>query len=209
MASLRDNYERLFGRGKLTERVVFFSDAVFAIALTLLVIDLKVPEEYHGETSWDVIVSLVPGFIGYVISFTVIAINWTTHHRKFRVIQEFDNTLIWLNFVLLFFVAFVPFPTSLMSEYPGEIASVVLYSVVVMLLNLSQFALWSYAWRKKMMKPEVDVQMFRYVARNILVTPVVFGLSILIAVFWDPAIAMYSWILLWPASVIASRFGRG
>jgi uncharacterized membrane protein len=155
-----------------------------------------------------VIVGLLPGYIAYVISFVVIAINWMTHHRKFRVIEEFDGTLIAINFVLLFFVAFVPFPTSLISEFPGETGSVVLYASVVMCLNLSQLALWSYAWHKKMMKPEVDMRMYRYVVRNILVTPAVFGLSILIAIFWAADWAMYSWILLWPASVIVARTGR-
>lgn len=208
MGSVRESYARLFGRGNNTERLVFFSDAVFAIALTLLVVDLKVPDVDDGESSWDVIVSLISGFIAFVISFTVIAINWFSHFRKFRVIKEFDGRLMAINFVLLFLVAFTPFPTSLIAEYPSEVASVVLYASVVTLLNLTQLWLWSYAYRHKMMDEGVDLPLYRFVRRNILVLPVVFGASILIAIFWDPTIAMYSWFLLYPATVLTRLLSR-
>ena len=209
MPSLRDRYATLFGHGRMTERVVFFSDAVFAIALTLLVIDLRVPQVDNGETSLDVIVSLIPGFLGYVISFWVIAVNWSGHHRKFRVITGFDSRLIQLNFVLLFLIAFTPFPTSLISEYGGEIASVVLYASVIMALNLVQLAMWSYAWHHDLIDKLVEPDMYRYVVRNLLVVPAVFGSSILVAVFWDPSIAMYWWLLTLPASIIVARVGAG
>lgn len=202
---MRDRYARLFGPGRQTERVVFFSDAVFAIALTLLVIDLKVPEVDNGETSLDVVVSLLPAFLGYVISFAVIAVNWLGHHRKFRVITGFDSRLLQLNFLLLFLIAFVPFPTSLLSQYPREIMSVVLYASVVGLLNLAQLAMWSYAFGHGLMDESVDRDMYRYVRRSLLVVPIVFGLSILVAVFWDPNIAMYFWLVLVPVSIIVPR----
>ncbi|CAN5469927.1 TMEM175 family protein [soil metagenome] len=207
MGAVREQYDRLFGRGVLTERLAFFSDAVFAIALTLLVIDLKVPDEYHGETSWDVIVGLLPGFLAFVISFCIIAINWIGHHRKFRVITAYDPGLIRLNFVLLFLVAFTPFPTSLMAEYPGEVASVVLYAAVVSLLSLAQLAMWVYAYRRGLMEKGVDAGVYRYVSRNLIVVPVVFGISILIAIFWDPTVAMYFWFVLIPANIVAGRVG--
>lgn len=208
MASVRERYHDLFGKGHETERVIFFSDAVFAIALTLLVIDLRVPEEDHGETSLDVIVSLLPGFLGYVISFAVIAVNWLGHHRKFRVIKSYDTRLLQLNFAILFLIAFVPFPTSLISEYPGEVPSVVLYSVVVGTLNLAQLAVWSYAYRHGMTDDSVDVGIYRYVRKNLLVVPAVFALSILVAIFWDPYAAMYSWILIWPVTKIVQLINR-
>jgi len=208
MSSVRERYRQLFGTGRETERIILFSDAVFAIALTLLVIDLKVPEEDHGETSLDVIVGLLPGFLGYVISFAVIAVNWLGHHRKFRVIKSYDTRLLQLNFVILFLIAFVPFPTSLISEYAGEVPSVVLYSVVVGTLNLAQLAVWSYAYRHGMIDDSVDEGIYRYVRKSLLVVPAVFACSILIAVFWDATAAMYSWILIWPVTAIVERINR-
>ena len=209
MTSLRERYATIFGHGRMTERVVFFSDAVFAIALTLLVIDLRVPEVDNGETSLDVIVSLIPGFLGYVISFCVIAINWSGHHRKFRVINAFDSRLLQLNFLLLFLIAFTPFPTSLISEFPGEVPSVVLYASVIISLNLVQLAMWSYAWHHDMIDTLVEPDIYRYVVRNLLVVPVVFGSSIVVAIFWDAQIAMYWWLLMVPLSIIMGRLGGG
>jgi uncharacterized membrane protein len=169
-----------------------------------LVIDLRVPED-SGESSGDVVASLFPGFIAYVVSFAVIALNWTSHHRKYTVITGYNGRLIQLNFLLLFLVAFVPFPTSLISEYPGEVTSVVLYAAVVGLLNIVQLLIWVYAWRAKLIDDSVDVEVYRLVCRNLLVVPIVFGASILIALFWDPTIAMYSWFLLVPVNVIMGR----
>lgn len=205
MPSLRERYATIFGHGRMTERVVFFSDAVFAIALTLLVVDLRVPQIDNGETSGEVIVDLLPGFLAFVISFAVIALNWNGHHRKFRVINGFDTRLIQLNFLLLFLIAFTPFPTSLLSEYPGEVPSVVLYAAVVASLSLVQLAMWSYAWRHDMIDAIVEPDMYRYVRRNLLVVPIVFGISIVIAVFWDANIAMYSWLVLVPLTIIVAR----
>lgn len=207
MRTVREQYREIFGRGRTTERLIFFSDAVFAIAMTLLVIDLRVPEVDGGESATEVIVSQLPGFLGYVISFAVIAINWSGHHRKFRVITQFDSRLIQLNFLLLFLIAFTPFPTSLISEYPTDVASVVLYASVVMSLNLVQLAMWSHAWHREMIDTTVSPAVYRYVVRNLLVVPAVFGLSILIALFWDPGIAMYSWLLILPVTILVARLG--
>ncbi|MDP3207735.1 MAG: TMEM175 family protein, partial [Rhodoglobus sp.] len=84
MTDVRSRYRRVFIEGSNTDRLVFFSDAVFAIALTLLVIDLKVPSDGSG-TAWEVIASQVPDLFAYALSFAIISINWVAHHRLFRV----------------------------------------------------------------------------------------------------------------------------
>jgi len=205
MEDMRTRYSRLFTRGANPERLVFFSDAVFAIALTLLVIDIKVPADEGTTTAGDVIVSQWPAFLAYALSFAIIALNWMSHHRKFRVITSHDGGLMALNFVLLFFVAFVPFPTSLISEYGADVAAVVLYAFVVGMLTVLQLAIWAYAWHKGLVNQEVDKPLYRYAARTPLAVPVVFWLSIPIAIFIDPAVAMYSWFLLFPVDIIWGR----
>ena len=206
METVRDRYRRLFDRGRSMDRLVFFSDAVFAIALTLLVIDIKVPLGDEGGSA-QVVLDALPSIYAYALSFYVIAVNWMGHHRKYGHIVRFDSRLIGLNFLLLLMIAFVPFPTSLIAEYGGEVTSVVLYAVVVSSLSLLQLANWVYAYHAGHVGEEVDAQLYRYMARALLSVPLVFGLSILIAIFWDPWVAMWSWLLLVPSQILFGRLG--
>ncbi len=201
---------RLFGRGRDTGRIEYFSDAVFAIALTLLVLDIHLPVVAHPEKQLaPAIAELFPQFFAYALSFTIIAINWMFHHRKFRAIVAYDTGLIWLNFAFLLFVALVPFPTSLLSEYgsAGRIAPV-LYALEVAILSLLQAIIWQYARSRELLAPDIDDKLFHYIQRNGFATPLVFLLSIPLALLLpDPSWAMWFWILSWPASIVAGRLG--
>lgn len=205
MSDVRERYVRLFRRGEGTDRLQFFSDAVFAIALTLLVLDIRLPEG-EGDLLTELL-DLWPQYFGFALSFVIIALNWVSHHAKFRVIRRFDSRLVWLNFLVLLLVAWVPFPTSVLSEYGAETPAVVLYAASVAALSLAQLAVWVYAVRGGLAEPDVDAGMFRYVVLNILPTPTVFLLSIPIALL-DAAWAMYSWFLLFPANWIFSAISR-
>lgn len=201
MAGVRDRYNSVFASGTTTERLVFFSDAVFAIAMTLLVVDLTVPDGGTG-TAWDVIVSQQQDLFAYALSFAIIGLNWMGHHRKFRVIKAHDGPLMSIDLLLLFFVAFLPFPTRLLSDYAGEPAAVVLYAGVVGIVGVLQFAIWSYAWHKGFVDNTIDKALYRYVGRNQLLTPVVFGLSIPVALLISGEAAMYFWFATIPVSFV-------
>ncbi|MDZ4045842.1 MAG: TMEM175 family protein [Rhodoglobus sp.] len=204
MDDVRSRYRRLFSDGNNPERLAFFSDAVFAIAMTLLVIDLQVPED-RGGTSGEVLLEAWPGFVAYALSFTIIAINWMAHYRKFRVIREHDSTLVILDLVLLFFVALLPFPTSLLSSYSGEAPAVVAYAFVVGMLSVMQWVMWEYSYRKGFVSKDVDDKLFRFVRINQLATPIVFWGSIPIALLVSGEAAMWSWFALFPVNVIIGR----
>lgn len=205
MSDVRERYARLFRRGEGTDRMQFFSDAVFAIALTLLVLDIRLPEG-DGDLLTELL-DLWPQYFGFALSFVIIALNWISHHAKFRFIPRFDPTLIRLNFVTLFLVAWVPFPTSVLSDSGAETPAVVLYAASVAALSLSQLAIWVYSFRAKLAGPEVDASMFRYVVLNIVPAPTVFLLSIPIA-FVDAQLALYSWFAMFPVSWGAQALGR-
>lgn len=209
MSSVRERFNRILGAGEGTDRLAFFSDAVFAIAMTLLVIDLKVPDGEPGEelSAWVIVTDQLPAFFAYTLSFIIIGINWVAHHRKFRVIVRWDPRLIQLNFVLLFLITFVPFPTALIAETPAEFISVTLYATVVGGLSLAQFGIWMYARRAGLMSDQVDERLFRYVAYSTFPVPIVFFGSILIAIF-SPLWAMLSWILLAPISIVTGIVRR-
>jgi uncharacterized membrane protein len=201
--------QRLFARGRDTSRIEYFSDAVFAIALTLLVLDIHVPDVKNPATQLlPAVLALWPTFLAYGLSFAIIALNWVFHHRKFRAIARYDPVLIWLNFAFLALVALVPFPTSLLSQYAPARVAVVLYALEVAMLSVVQAVLWIYAQRRGLLAHDIDDRLFRFVLRRNLTAPTIFLLSIPIALLApDPTWAMWFWILDAPAELIAGRIG--
>jgi uncharacterized membrane protein len=104
-----------------TNRIEAFSDGVFAIAITLLVLDLKVPRELHeGKQLGEVLLAQWPAYLAFLTSFATILIMWVNHHRMFTLIGRADNRLLFYNGLLLLGITVVPFPTSLIAEYLGH-----------------------------------------------------------------------------------------
>ena len=201
---VQERKRTLFGLGEGTDRIAFFSDAVFAIALTLLVLDIRLPEDLGDDELWSSLVALWPQLFAYMLTFAVLGINWIAHHRKFRVIQRFDAGLIWINLAFLMFVALAPFPTSVLAEY-GDAVAVTIYAIEVSMLSLLQATLWAHAHRRGLLATEVDDGVYRHSLVTILVTPAVFLVTIPVAVLIDPNVAMLCWVLIWPVGVVAAR----
>jgi uncharacterized membrane protein len=216
MGDADDRYKALLAEDTNTDRLQFFSDAVFAIAMTLLVIEITVPVlvDPTNQQLDAAVADLFPKFLAYAISFGVIAINWAGHHRKFSVTRRFDGRVVWINMLLLFLIAFLPFPTSLLSNYAGRIVAVVMYASVVSAISLVQFWMWSYTYRKGFLDERVDVGIYRLIRRNLLVVPVIFLASIPIAfipgseVISGGTVAMFFWALVGPVSRVVGRFDR-
>ncbi|UFS60876.1 TMEM175 family protein [Subtercola endophyticus] len=213
-AGADERYKGILREHTNSERLQFFSDAVFAIALTLLVLEIAVPEIEHPTNLElnDSLLQLIPKFYAYVLSFGVIAINWAGHHRKFAVTKDYDGGTIWIDLLLLFLVAFLPFPTALFSDYPGYETPVILYSLVVASISLVQYWLWAYAYRRGFLDERIDLSIYRMVRARLLVVPIVFLLSIPIALLpFDeaPYFAMYFWIIIWPANIVTERVTGG
>jgi uncharacterized membrane protein len=186
--------------GRELDRIVNFSDAVFAIVITLLVLDIRVPNIPEGLVSQELpgrILALGPKFLSYVISFLVIAIYWQVHHRVFRPIRRYDRTLLWLNFLFLMAISFLPFPTSLLGEYSEEQLSVVIYASNAAIASLLLVSIsWYAAAEHRLVSPDlVDDEAERQQRVQGLAVPVGFLLSIGIS-FFSPRAAMYSWLLL-------------
>ncbi|RFA08795.1 hypothetical protein B7R54_05800 [Subtercola boreus] len=210
MGEVNDRYRGILKSVGNTERLQYFSDAVFAIALTLLVLEIALPEiqDPTNLTINEGLLDLWPKFLAYALSFGVIAINWAGHHRKFAVTTGFDAGVVWIDLLLLFLIAFLPFPTSLLSDYPGYVTPVILYAAIVSAISLVQFWLWSYAYRKSFLDERIDRSIYRMVRADLLVVPVVFIVSIPIALLpfdWAAFAAMYFWIVTWPANIVIGR----
>lgn len=119
------------------ERMTFFSDAVFAIAMTLLVIEVRVPE-IHRIDGWVLaqgLLDLIPKYIGFVVSFIVLGRFWVGHHHVMGMLDHADRRLVWLNLLFLLAVAFMPFPTAVLSDYVQLRVAVCFYAGWLMLLG--------------------------------------------------------------------------
>jgi uncharacterized membrane protein len=182
--------------GKDRDRIVNFSDGVFAIAITILILDINVPEGLSSAEVSARVLGLWPEYLGYVISFLVLAIYWQAHHRVFRPIKRYDGTLVWLNFLFLMAICFLPFPTSLLGKYGGEQVSVVIYAADAAVASLLLGAVSWYATREhRLVTSDLDDEEERIRRLQGLAVPVTFLASIGIS-FFSPMAAMYSWLLL-------------
>jgi len=194
--------------GKLEyDRVLFFSDAVFAIAITLLVVDLRVPDVVPSASHQ--LYSARYRILGFAISFLVIGLFWMGHHRLFRYITALDRSLIFLNLVFLGTIAFLPYPTSLLfASSTRQPAATVFYAVCVATAGLVELVIWLYATRARgLVTASVSPAIRRAEIAQLLPTPVVFGLSIPVA-FAAPGLAPFTWILLLPIGRLLPRIMR-
>lgn len=193
----RDRYLALFSETRPTERLQFFSDAVFAIAMTLLVLDIRLPDVERDQVG-SALNDLRPEFFAYALSFVVIAVSWIGHHRWYQIIDRVDSVLIKLNLALLFVIAFLPFPTSVLSEYGSTAPAAILYAATVGALGVIELVTWIYTCRKGLLSVPIDRGAYRYGILSAAVNPLVFGLSIIIALLGWPTIALFSWLLAIP-----------
>jgi uncharacterized membrane protein len=129
-----------------TGRIEAFSDGVFAIAITLLVLDLKVPRAFQdGRTLASSLVAMWPSYLAFVTSFATILIMWINHHRMFTLIGHADDRLMFYNGLLLFGVTIVPFPTALVAEYlrhDGQRTAAAVYNGTFILIAICYNLLW-------------------------------------------------------------------
>ena len=135
---------------KETGRVEAFSDGVFAIAITLLVLDLRIPESETRPLA-QVLASMWPVYAAYLVSFLFILIMWINHHRMFEAISRIDNTFLLLNGFLLLGVTVVPFPTSLVSRYiltDDQTTATAVYTGWFLLIAILFNVMWRYAYRQ-------------------------------------------------------------
>lgn len=126
-------------------RLEAFSDGVFAIVITLLILELR-PEEGIAHAR-EMILRAIPKILAFVLSFIVIGCYWIAHHRFLHHFKAVDRVLLWINLALLMVVAFIPYPTALIGATHGDVAAVQLYGFTLMLVNLLGTTLWLYGTR--------------------------------------------------------------
>ena len=191
------------------DRLIFFSDAIFAIAITLLALDITLPpgiENVTNEELWRMLAANFHDYTAYAISFLVIGFFWLGHHTKFRSITRYDGVMIWLNFLLLMTIAFIPFPTRVMSDCPKSKATAS-YAATIVVAGLLSAAISLYAvHNNRLVDPDAPLHGHVKQPWLLIGMPLIFLLSIPIAVY-DPLAARAFWLLLIPLEILKSSSG--
>jgi uncharacterized membrane protein len=168
-------------------RILALTDGVFAFSLTLIVLSLTVPfinvagessAQVSGQLGYQLRLEYGP-FLGYVFVFVMIAIWWLTHHRIFRYIVRYDEVLIGLNLALLLEIAVMPFVLKVYIDYTDIQDAVILFAVIQAATGLTVALIWYYAsWRHRLIQRSIPIEDVRWLGRRILLTPLVFLVSI-------------------------------
>ncbi|MDR3695887.1 TMEM175 family protein [Mucilaginibacter sp.] len=168
-------------------RLTSFSDGVFAIAVTLLVFNLKVPQIAEGDVHTllsDRVLAMVPNFTTYIISFLLIAVYWTFHHRMLNLVTKIDSLFLWMNIGYLLLVSFIPFPAALYGSYPHELFSFIFYIIAMILVNGISMLMLGYAsYKSRLVTKELPAAIVKYLFFRLNTTVFVFLLAIPIALY--------------------------
>ncbi len=188
-AQQRPDVPQRFARDTLAfHRVVNLSDAVFAIALTLLVLTLDVPAtELHRLTG--ALRDQVPQFVAFALAFALVANLWWQHHRLLDLLESLEPGVIGINLVLLAFVALVPYPASLLGVAPANSVAVVVFVAVFVVLTLLHLGLLGRAGSRGLVRGDVPRERYLSLLAGYGVGTVVLLVAMLIAV-WSPTIAL-------------------
>jgi len=179
------------------ERLILFSDAVFAIAITLLVIEIKIPEIHEKPVTDNAVLhklaELIPKFVGFLVSFLLIGQYWIVHHRMFSFVINFTDRLIWLNILFLFAIALMPFSTGFYSEYVlrGVVTPVIFYTANIALLGLANFLMWRYlSNQKNNLTENLTPALAKYFSLRALTVPTIFVIFSFVYLY-NPTIAFF------------------
>jgi uncharacterized membrane protein len=190
------------------ERFAFFSDAVYAIALTLLVVGIAVPtiEDIRSSRQmWEVLWDLRQECATFFVGFAVIGRYWLAHHRFVAVLKAVDSRLLMLNLVYLAFIAFLPFPTALVGRYEQNVVAFVFFAGILSCVSALETLLFVTSVRRGLLVVTVPRGVFRFGLVASTIPVVVFLLSIPIAAATNSTIALLCWIVIWPLEWLLDR----
>jgi len=174
------------------DRLTVFTDAIMAIIMTILVLDLKVPLE-NIQTDQDLMQQLLkqlPHFFGFIISFSMIVILWFTHHTLMRILNQADRTFTVLNFLFAGSIATLPFSTALVSEYPSHSLAVAILAGNMALMNCFIAGMYMYLEVKNLCLPDAEPAWFRNIKRRMGMVGLLLLFSAIFVAFLSPKIAL-------------------
>ncbi len=168
-----------------TQRIEAFSDGVFAIAVTLLIIEIGVPHLEGGQTLADALKELWPSYGAYVLSFLMIGIYWANHHFLFKLFTRTDHVFLMLNVFFLMCIAFLPFPTAVLGEYLRDSeqrdVAVSLYAIGLLLPAASWFSVWLCARSRGLIDEQLAPRYVRFLTLEYLFSNIFYASALAIS----------------------------
>jgi uncharacterized membrane protein len=183
-------------RGMDGARVVGFTDGLFVVAATLLVVSIDIPSIPDSQVSSvlpHALDDILPQLLSYFISFAVIVLFWFRHHALFGRVHTHDARFVAINMVFLAFIAVLPFPTELVGKYGDQAISVIIYSINVLVLSGLLSLLYVYAERHDLLHADEEGGAHRLRAAAVFI---VFGAAIPIALLFGARAAQYTWVAM-------------
>jgi uncharacterized membrane protein len=190
------------------DRFAFFSDAVYAIAMTLLVVGIAVPAVNDSGDSgemWDLLVGLRHEFVSFFVGFAVLRRYWLAHHRFVALLAGVNARLMVVNLAYLSIVAFLPFPTALVGRYEENVVAFAFYALVLAIVSGLETLLAGVALRDGLLAFTMTASVARYGFAASMLPVAVFVLSIPLALVAGSTVALLSWLLIWPLEVGLDR----
>lgn len=204
---MQTTYNRFAGQS--VERIAALSDGVFAVAMTLLVLDLKAPAEavVHGDAElWRALAELGPKVLVYCMSFMTLGIFWVGQQTQLNALARSDRDLTWLNLGFLFAVTLMPFSTGLIGEFIAYRAALVVYWLNILALGLMLLATFTYAARAGLLRDDTDLERRRSIGRRIVIAQSLYAAGAALCVV-STYLSLAAIVLVQLIYVVAPRIG--
>jgi uncharacterized membrane protein len=178
-------------------RLEAFSDGIIAFAITLLILEIHIPDlgaHVDNPAMLKAVLSLLPNFAVYVISFVVCTVWWISHHTFIHDLHSVNRTLLWVNSLFLMLIAFIPFPTGLLGHHPGQPVATAFYGLTCAMTGLTFWLMrWYASLRAGLMKPEIEKAALKRRARISLLSPIFYATGAVVSILYPiTALGLYA-----------------
>lgn len=188
-----------------TGRIQNLTDGVFAIAMTLLVFNLTVPNNFSTETLYQLFLALWPQFLTYFLSFMALATFWVGHHNHFHFIRRSDRKFLWVNIFFLSFIVLIPFSTGVLRVFYNDELAVLAYGVNLIICGIGMYWYWSYATNnRRLVDAALDERVITTMKDRVLV-PMVLALVALGISFFSPVASLFLLLSLFVLATIPTN----
>ena len=198
-------------RGLTKTRIEALCDGVFAIAMTLMIFNIRVPEvpgDLVRTRLAPILFSLWPQFLVYAISFVMLGVYWVGHHNQYHYIRRTNRLLLWINVAFLLCVTLVPFSTALLGRYPTEQIAVVVYAVNLILVGIILLVHWRYAVsRRGLVDSDLAPDLVKQASRRILLAPAILVLAVAFS-FLNTIVSLALFAIIPAVYILPGRIDR-